>query len=233
MDKERLENDLGKIIFHANPANKLVTIESVPPVFQVIGVGTDAVVVSHRDEPGKVFKVFAPGREHKKRNEWVVYQRLGNHPVFCRCYAEGKNYLVLTHERGPTLYECLEEGIMIPEQVIHDVEAACRYARSKGLNPRDIHLKNVLLQNGRAKLLDVSEYVRPGNDRRWDLLVWGYYAFYPLIRRRKVPTWMIEAVKHSYYGIIRGAAFLKKGWRWMKMWFGFTNTEEKPSKGDS
>ena len=58
-----------------------------------------------------------------------------------------------------TLFDCVLQGIHIPEQVINDVEDAREYVRNKGLNPRDIHLKNILLQNGRAKILDVSEYI--------------------------------------------------------------------------
>src|SRR5690606_23992909 len=104
-----------------------------------------------------------------------------------------------SYERGPTLYQCLEEGIVIPRQIITDVDHACRYARSRGLNPRDIHLKNVLLQDGRAKLIDVSEYLNPGNDHRWQYLVQGYEQFYSLIRGKKIPTWIIELVKNAYY----------------------------------
>src|SRR5690606_26217314 len=47
--------------------------------------------------------------------------------------------LVLSYEEGKTLFDCILEGIHIPEQVIQDVEEAREYARSKGLNPRDIH----------------------------------------------------------------------------------------------
>jgi hypothetical protein len=67
------------------------------------------------------------------------------------------------------------------------------------LNPRDIHLKNVLLQDGHAKIIDVSEYVKPGNDGRWDHLVQSYHLYYPYIAGRKIPVWMLEMVKRAYY----------------------------------
>lgn len=191
--------ELKQIDFHANEGTDLVTINRVPPVFKLIGRGTDAVVVQHPDLPDRVFKVFASERVQKKEIEYLVYQRLGNSPYFSRCLGQGENYLILSYEAGPTLYECIEQGIMIPEQVIHDVEEARSYARSVGLNPRDIHLKNVLLQNGRAKIIDVSEYLNQGNDGRWDHLVQGYRDFYPLIQGKKIPAWLIELVKKTYY----------------------------------
>lgn len=232
MDKDQLEKDLEQLVIHASPQNKRVTIESIPPVFQVIGIGTDAVVVSHREDPEKVIKVYAPERVHKKRKEWEVYKRLGNHANFTRCYGEGRNYLILAYEKGPTLYQCLEEGVPIPEQVIKEVDEARQYARKRGLNPRDIHLNNILLQDGHAKLLDVSEYVRPGNDRRWELLRWGYTYFYPLIRGKKVPKWLFLVVKNGYYQIRAVMRFLNKGWQLFKTKIRIF-TKEKLSKGDS
>jgi hypothetical protein len=67
--------------------------------------------------------------------------------------------LVLSFEQGVTLYDCLLQGVRVPEQAIQDVEESREFVRSQGLNPRDIHLKNVLLQEGRGKVLDVSEYI--------------------------------------------------------------------------
>lgn len=78
------------------------------------------------------------------------------------------------------------------------MEDARDYVRSKGLNPRDIHLKNILLQNGRAKILDVSEYVLPGNDYRWEHLKKGYEEYYHLIDGKSVPFWLAETVRKWY-----------------------------------
>src|SRR5690606_38517121 len=57
---------------------------------------------------------------------------------------------------------------------------------------------------GRAKLLDVSEYVKPGNDGRWDHLVQAYRHFYSLIEGRPIPVWFIEKVKRAYYRQVAG-----------------------------
>ncbi len=198
MNLHMIERIIRQIEFHANPDNELVTIEKIPSELKLVGYGTDAVVVQHPDFPDKVFKVFADDRLYKIDQEFKVYQMLGDSPYFARCNGRGENYLLLSYEQGPTLYECLREGIEIPEQAVLDVEKGREEARKKGLNPRDIHLKNVILQQGRAKLMDVSEYLKPGNDKRWDYLVEGYYELYPLIRGRKIPAWLMESVKMMY-----------------------------------
>ncbi|SFJ67735.1 serine/threonine protein kinase, partial [Thermoflavimicrobium dichotomicum] len=145
-----------------------------------------------------VFKLYSPNNLDKLQNEYTAYLKIGNHPRFTQCYFKGKRYLVLKYERGPTLYECLEQGIVIPKQVIQDVEDARNFARSVGLFPTDIHLKNVILQNGRAKLIDVSKYIYPNEDKRWEHLVEGYKRFYWLIRGKKIPIWLLELVKKTY-----------------------------------
>lgn len=82
--------------------------------------------------------------------------------------------------------------------MINDVEDAREYICSRELNPRDIHLKNILLQNGRAKVLDVSEYILPGNDFRWEDLKTGYEQYYPLIDGKPVPFWLVETIRKWY-----------------------------------
>lgn len=198
MDTDLIDQQIQQIQLKANQGNQLVTVLSIPIEWEIVGVGTDAVVVRHPQIPSSVWKVYADERLDKKEAEYQVYQRLGTSRYFATCYEQGDRFLRLSYEKGPTLYQCLEEGIEIPEQIIDDVNAARQYAREKGLNPRDIHLKNVLLQDGRAKLIDVSEYMKPGNDRRWEYLVLGYRHFYSLIRGKKVPTWLIELVKNAY-----------------------------------
>lgn len=200
MNFKEIESLIDQIVLEAYPDNRLVTVHSLPQGFRIIGRGTDAVVVGHDDAPSHVWKVFASDRLHKLENEYKVYQQIGKSPYFSTCFGKSDRYLILSYEKGPTLYECLEQGIEIPEQAIADVEAARAYIREIGLNPRDIHLRNIVLQNGRAKLFDVSEYIHPGNDGRWDHLVQAYEYFYPMIRGKKIPSWLIDMVKKAYAG---------------------------------
>lgn len=191
-------NELSKITITANPNNEPVTIHGSSEDLWCIGVGTDAAVFQSIHAPGYAFKIYAEGRSSKIETEAYVYQQLGDSAYFPTCFAFTDKYLVLSFEEGTTLYDCILQGIHIPEQIVQDVEDARDYVRQKSLNPRDIHLKNILWQNGRAKIIDVSEYVLPGNDFRWEHLKKAYYEYYHLIDGRSVPSWLLETVRKWY-----------------------------------
>lgn len=190
---------LRAIRIRASASNEPIVIEYVPAPLRLLGSGTDAIVVQHPGLPERAFKIYAPETIGCLADEYHAYQQLAGSPYFATCIGRGAFYLVLTYEPGPTLYECLVQGIAVPHEAIADVEAARLSARRVGLHPKDVHLKNVLLQGNRAKVLDVSKYVAPGDeDRVWDHLAEGYRRFYPLIRGRRIPVWVIEMVKRRY-----------------------------------
>lgn len=195
---ENIKQLLSEMTISANPNNQQVTIHGSSKELKCIGIGTDAAVFQNINTPDYAIKVFAEEKLEKIQTEAEVYNRLGDSPFFSRCFAVEDRFLVLSYESGITLYDCLHEGIHIPSQVIKDVEVARAYARNKGLNPRDIHLKNILLQNGRAKVIDVSEYTRPGNDFRWEHLKKGYEEYYHLIDGKAVPLWLLETIRKRY-----------------------------------
>jgi hypothetical protein len=198
-EPQDVEDLLRAVRIRACPSNEPVVIEHVPAPLRLIGYGTDAVVVQHPGLPGRAFKIYAPETVGCLVDERYAYQQLAGSPYFAACFGQGDFFLVLSYEPGPTLYECLVQGIPVPEQAMADVEAARHYARQVGLHPKDIHLKNVLLQHGRARVLDVSMYVAPGDeDPVWDHLAEGFRRFYPLIRGRRIPVWVIEMVKRRY-----------------------------------
>ena len=191
-------NSLAKITVVSNPNNEPVTISGDADDLKCIGVGTDAAVFRSFYAPDYAFKKYAKEKVAKVKAEANVYHILGDSPFFSTCFASSDEYLVLSYEEGNTLFDCILQGIHIPEQVVNDVEDAREYVRNKGLNPRDIHLKNILLQNGRAKVLDVSEYTLPGNDFRWEHLKKGYEEYYHLIDGNPVPFWLVETVRKWY-----------------------------------
>jgi hypothetical protein len=178
--------------------NELVDTSSIPPNFICVGKGTDAAVFVHSAYPSYAFKVYADGKEEKRKNEEKAYRVLQRNPYFPRFYGSEGRYLVMSYEQGVNLYECLTKGIEIPPTIIEKVDTAIAYARSVGLNPRDIHLKNIILQEDTVKLIDVSEYVKSGNDKRWEHLKEGYRLYYPLLASRKIPPSLIEFVKKQY-----------------------------------
>ncbi|MGP4039562.1 serine/threonine protein kinase [Gracilibacillus sp. D59] len=191
-------NSLSKITVISNPNNEPVTISGDADDLKCTGVGTDAAVFQSLIAPTFAFKKYAEDKIAKVKVEANVYRLLGDSPFFSTCFAAYDEYLVLSYEEGKTLFDCILQGIHIPEQVINDVEDAREYVRTKGLNPRDIHLKNILLQNGRAKILDVSEYILPGNDFRWEHLKKGYQQYYHLIDGNSVPFWLVETIRKWY-----------------------------------
>lgn len=175
-----------------------INILHIPDSFQVIGIGTDAAVVQHESDSETVYKIFVKEAEWKCEVEYSIYEQLKGCKTYAVCFEKGPNFLRLSYEKGPTLYECLEQGVVINSEVIEEVEQAREYARKQGLNPRDIHLENVIFQDGHAKIIDVSEYRKSGNDYRWEHLVEGYHRFYSLIEGRQIPTLLIETVKKLY-----------------------------------
>jgi hypothetical protein len=198
-EPDAVEQLLRAIRIRACAGNEPIVIEHLPAPLRLLGRGTDAVVVQHPGLPERAFKVYAPETVGCLADEYHAYQRLAGSPYFAACLGRGAFYLVLSYEPGPTLYECLVQGIPVPEQAMADVEAARDCARQVGLHPKDVHLKNVLLQGNRARIVDVSKYVAPGDeDRVWDHLAEGYLRFYPVIRGRRIPVWVIEMVKRRY-----------------------------------
>lgn len=189
---------LSKISISSNLNNKPVSIHGSSDDLRCIGVGTDAAVFQSIHTPSYAFKIYAEDKISKIQLEANVYKKIGDSAYFPKCFAAHDRYLILSFEKGITLYDCLLQGIHIPKQIIHDVEAARSYVRKQGLNPRDIHLKNILLQDGRAKIIDVSEYGNPGNDFRWEHLKKAYEDYYHLIDGKTIPVWLVETVRNWY-----------------------------------
>lgn len=197
-DWDKAIDSLSKIKVFSNPNNEPVTISGEANDLKCIGVGTDAAVFQSLSSPAYAFKIYAKDKVHKVKVEADVYRILQNSPFFPTCFASYDEFLVLSYEEGKTLFDCILLGIHIPEQVVNEVEDAREYVRNKGLNPRDIHLKNILLQNGRAKIIDVSEYTLKGNDFRWEHLKKGYEQYYHLIEGISVPFWLVETIRKWY-----------------------------------
>ncbi|MDF2815107.1 MAG: hypothetical protein K0Q81_1307 [Paenibacillus sp.] len=209
-DWKQAEPELRQVKVRSNGINELVTIESTSEELSCIGIGTDAAVFHYAPTPEYAYKIYTDQSLTKKDVEEEVYRLLEGSPYFPRFYGKGDSFIVISYEKGLTLYDCILQGVPVPEQVMQDVEVAREYVRSKGLNPRDIHLKNVLLQDGRGKVIDVSEYVQPGNDNRWEHLVWAYNHFYPLLSGKQIPSWMLEAIKQSYNRIDKATFALEE-----------------------
>ncbi|OAS15781.1 serine/threonine protein kinase [Paenibacillus oryzisoli] len=198
LDWKQAEEALKDVEIVGYENNKPVSVIRHSEDLRCLGIGTDAAVFYCAYTPDYAYKVYSDKALEKKDVEAGIYERLTGSQYFPRCYGTGPNYLVLSYEKGVTLFDCLLQGISVPTQAIKDIEEAREFVRSQGLNPRDIHLKNVLLHEGRGKVLDVSEYVKEGSDNRWEHLVWAYTHFYHLLNDVQVPLWILETITNWY-----------------------------------
>jgi hypothetical protein len=178
-----------------------VKVYMLPEPWRVAGTGNYAVVVAHPYYPDWVVKIYAPGRSGWYK-EKAVYQGLGQHPSFSWCPYASDPYLILKRMKGQTLYDCIKRGIRIPERVILDIDEALEYARSRGLVPQDLHAKNVMMDRGRGKVLDVSDFLEPSTCKMWDDFKLSYYKLYkPFMPRKPLP--IPEAILNSVRKIYR------------------------------
>ncbi|RIW38294.1 serine/threonine protein kinase [Bacillus salacetis] len=198
--------DLNKLAVTSNTDNEPVSIDGNAENLLLIGTGTDAAVFRSMHHPHLAFKLYAEEKQEKKAVEEEVYDRLGDSPYFSKKMGSGENFLVMSFIEGTTLYDCLLQGITIPPEVIQEVEKARDHIRSCGLNPRDMHLKNILYHSGEVKIIDVSEYVQPGNDLRWEYLKKGYEQYYRFIAGKPIPSWMVETVR-TWFNHTNGPQF--------------------------
>jgi hypothetical protein len=182
-----------------DPHNPVV-VHQVPAPWQLLGTGNYAAVFCHPDFPAQVVKLYAPGRPGCPE-EIQVYRCLGPHPAFSQLLYAGDGFLILKRLYGVTLYNAMHQGVVIPQQVIQDIDEALRYARQRGLFPHDVHGRNVLMRDGRGWVVDVSDFLHQETCHAWDDLKKAYYWLYrPFLAplRLRVPYFMLDLVRATY-----------------------------------
>ena len=186
-------------IYSADPGDPIV-VEDMPDPWQVLGTGNFAAVFCHPDFKDFVLKIYAPGRPGLKA-EARIYRKIGRHQAYSECYHVGKNYLVLKRISGTTFYDCVKDGIFIPEKAIIDIEKALKYAKTQGLFPHDVHGKNVMVVNGRGVVVDIGDFYKKIYCPMWRDLKGAYYKVYmPLFSRYcvKMPAFVLEILRRGY-----------------------------------
>lgn len=177
-----------------------IIVENRSHSWRTIGCGNYAGVFLHESYPEVVVKVY--GRNHEELvKEIEVYKKLGNHESFSRLYAYGENYLILKKLEGITLFNAVIKGVQIPKVVIEDIDCGLEYARSVGLNPFDVHGKNVVIFEGRGYIVDVSDFYKQGYCRKWDDLKKAYHKIYrPFLFRYHppIPFPVVDGIRKGY-----------------------------------
>ncbi|MCP8969188.1 serine/threonine protein kinase [Ectobacillus ponti] len=177
-----------------------IEVKHVPAGWTCIGVGNYAAVFTYHAEKRWVVKVYARDYEGIEQ-EAQVYKQLGQHPAYSHLLHRGNTYLVLKRLHGLTLYETIHRGVRIPEQVIQDIEEALVYARKRGLRPCDVHGKNVMMHEGRGYVVDVSDFYKEQEDRKWRDLVKAYRLIYkPFLYKYPIPVpyALLDFVRRAY-----------------------------------
>ena len=181
-----------------------VQVSDIPQPWELLGTGNYAAVFNHPNYKDIVIKIYASGLEGWTE-EVEVYHRLGHHPAFSQCFYAEDNWLILKRLHGITLYDCLNLGIKIPQQVIEDIDAALNYAKSKGLTPHDVHGRNVMMWENQGLVVDVSDFLKSSPCWAWKDLKKAYYLVYlPLFswHRLSIPYWVLDGVR-SFYRLYR------------------------------
>ncbi|WP_257988300.1 protein kinase family protein [Bacillus sp. V33-4] len=166
---------------------------------EFIGAGRSAFVFKIRSTD-KVLKVFFPPFTEVAKEEAEVYKALGETPFYPVLYDSGDNYIVIDFVQGNTLFSCLEKGIPITHRHIQKVDEALRFARKRGLNPSDIHLRNILITPaGGIKLIDVARFRQTKDCSQWDDLKNAFYAIYShRIFPKKIPASLLNLIAFIY-----------------------------------
>lgn len=182
-----------------NPFDPIVVINHSKS-WKTVGCGNYAAVFVHDKQPEWVTKVYGRSPDELTK-EIGVYKKLGKHEAFSCLYAYGENYLVLKKLEGITLFNAIVKGEQIPETVMIDVDSGLQYARSVGLNPYDVHGKNVVMKDGHGYIVDISDFYKSGYDSKWDDLKKAYRLIYkPLLYKwhPPIPLAVVDMIRKGY-----------------------------------
>ncbi len=190
-----------------------VVVNHTPSPWYCIGTGNYAAVFAHPDYPQWVIKVYAPGRPGWQ-DEVEVYRRLGAHPAFSECLYAEPSFLILRRLVGVTLWDCVVQGQYIPRSVIADIDRALDSIRDRGLNPHDVHGRNVMMHNGRGMVVDVSDFLKPDECLAWNDLKRAYFWIYrPLFSW--LPLRLSQRGLHTVRAVYRQYRRWRAGFRFM------------------
>ncbi|MCD2523236.1 protein kinase family protein, partial [Bacillus licheniformis] len=95
------------------------------------------------------------------------------------------------------------------DDMICEVDRALNDARRKGLNPSDIHLRNLILTpSGTIKVIDVARFLQTKECRQWDDLKTAYQTLYKKSRfPQRLPKMWMELIAYLYK-----KSWLQKQW---------------------
>lgn len=195
-EKKKLKKQISSLVAGTSVrSNRLdfVDVISDNKNFSLIGCGCSSAVFRSVNFPEVAVKVYSPAHRDEVLEETIAYKKVSGLKYFPKLYLYGSNFLAIEFIEGRSLYECLIEGIEIPDEVIRQVDEAIALARDRGLLPSDIHFKNVILTGDGVKLVDLSDYLAAEHVSRWDRLKFFYKTVYkPLLKGIRIPKNVVD-----------------------------------------
>jgi predicted Ser/Thr protein kinase len=166
---------------------------------KLIGTGRSAFVFRISNS-SKAIKVFFPDFTYIAKEEAEIYKVLQDIPFFPTIFDSGLNYIVMDYIDGRTLFECVNQGIPITTTHIKEIDEALLLASSKGLNPSDIHLRNIFITSTNdIKLIDVARFRQTKNCTQWSDLKSAYLLYYKKrLFPKKIPATIMNTVAFIY-----------------------------------
>lgn len=165
----------------------------------LIGQGRSAYVF-RIEQTNKAMKIFFPPYVHLAEEEANIYKEIQHLSYFPTLYEAGPNYLIIDYLEGDTLFKCLTKGTLISEGVIKETDRALQLARKEGLNPSDVHLRNIFItSNKEVKIIDVARFRQVKVCHQWEDLKKAFYCYYK--RRyfpKKIPEFMLNSIAALY-----------------------------------
>lgn len=196
IDKELKTNISIESIDSEDP----VIVKYIPDSWILLGCGNYAAVFTCEKFEDYVVKIYAKGRPGLKE-EIEVYKAIGNHPAYSYLLYYTEEYLVLKRIKGVTLYNCLKFGIKIPPKIVKDVDEALEYARKRGLNPHDVHVKNIMIMDNQGVVVDISDFKHKEYCYLWNDFKRAYYKYYlPFLYKVTIPIseFILNFIRKSY-----------------------------------
>lgn len=188
--------ELANTVIISNKKNRLLQYDDM---LTLIGTGRSAFAFLIKSS-NKVIKVFFPDFTHIAKEETEIYSALQDISYFPKIYDSGDNYIVIDYINGSTLFECLQNGNTITTWHINEIDKALSLALNQGLNPSDIHLRNIMITtNNEIKLIDVARFKQTKECKQWHDLKLAYRHFYSKkIFPKKVPALMLNSMAFVY-----------------------------------
>ena len=179
-----------------NKDNRLISHDDT---LTLVGTGRSAFVFRIKAS-NKAMKLFFPAFSYIAKEEAEIYETFQNIAYYPSIYEAGPNYIVMDYIEGKTLFECLSTGHIITPNHLKEIDYALSLASKQGLNPSDIHLRNIFITStGAIKIIDVARFRQKKDCKQWANLKKAYYQFYQKsLFPKRIPAPLLNIIAFHY-----------------------------------